>query len=146
MDSRREQYIKEFESIFRVFNRRFLREMNQIFGDRLSYSEFLYLKFLDQKGSQMVSALSEEFSVSVSHITAVMNTLVSEGYVNRVRSEQDRRVVELTITEEGKRLITELDSVKDVHLRNSFEPLSTEEIAQLLALYQKLSTKNPSQS
>ncbi|MET3287745.1 MarR family transcriptional regulator [Brevibacillus fluminis] len=146
MDSRREQYIKEFESIFRVFNRRFLREMNQIFGDRLSYSEFLYLKFLDQKGSQMVSALSEEFSVSVSHITAVMNTLVSEGYVNRVRSEQDRRVVELTITEEGKRLITELDSVKDVHMRNSFEPLSTEEIAQLLALYQKLSTKNPSQS
>ncbi|WP_183192476.1 MarR family winged helix-turn-helix transcriptional regulator [Brevibacillus fluminis] len=120
--------------------------MNQIFGDRLSYSEFLYLKFLDQKGSQMVSALSEEFSVSVSHITAVMNTLVSEGYVNRVRSEQDRRVVELTITEEGKRLITELDSVKDVHMRNSFEPLSTEEIAQLLALYQKLSTKNPSQS
>lgn len=145
MDSR-EHLIKEFESIFRVFNRRFLREMNQIFGDRLSYSEFLYLKFLEQKGSQMVSALSEEFSVSVSHITAVMNTLVSEGYVNRVRSEQDRRVVELTITEEGKRLITELDSVKEVHLRNSFDPLSTDEIAQLLALYQKLSTKNPSQS
>jgi hypothetical protein len=35
MDSR-QQLIKEFESIFHVFNRRFLREMNQIFGERLS--------------------------------------------------------------------------------------------------------------
>lgn len=145
MDRRRE-LITDLESFFRVFNRRFLREMNQVFGDRLSYSEFLYLKFLEQKGSQMVTALSDEFAVSVSHITAVMNALVSKGYVNRMRSEQDRRVVELTITDEGKRLIDEMDSAKEEHLLQAFEPLSTEEMEQLLGIYQKMTAKNPSHS
>ena len=48
-----------------------------------------------------MSSIAKELSVTVGTLTIAMNSLVKKGYVSRVRSAQDKRVVLLSLTDKG---------------------------------------------
>ena len=48
-----------------------------------------------------MSSVAKSLSVTVGTLTIAVNALVKKGYVDRVRSEADRRVVLLSLTEKG---------------------------------------------
>ena len=50
-----------------------------------------------------MSAIAKTLLVTVGTLTIAVNNLVKKGYVNRTRSEKDRRVVLISLTEKGKR-------------------------------------------
>ncbi len=50
---------------------------------------------------QMVSAVAKRLSVTQGTINVAMNALEKKGYINRNRSDVDRRVVLVTLTEKG---------------------------------------------
>ncbi len=50
-----------------------------------------------------MSTVAKLMSVTVGTLTIAINNLVKKGYVSRVRSEEDRRVVLIFMTEKGKR-------------------------------------------
>ena len=50
-----------------------------------------------------MSTVAKLMSVTVGTLTIAINNLVKKGYVSRVRSEEDRRVVLIFQTEKGKR-------------------------------------------
>lgn len=50
-----------------------------------------------------MSSISKKMSVTMGTLTISMNSLVKKGYVLRERSEEDRRVVYIRLTEKGKR-------------------------------------------
>lgn len=50
-----------------------------------------------------MSAVSKDLSVTVGTLTIAINSLVKKGYVRRVRSEDDRRVVLLSLAEKGRK-------------------------------------------
>ena len=50
-----------------------------------------------------MSAIAKTLLVTVVTLTIAVNNLVKKGYVNRTRSEKDRRVVLISLTEKGKR-------------------------------------------
>lgn len=50
-----------------------------------------------------MSTVAKLMSVTVGTLTIAINNLVKKGYVSRVRSEEDRRVVFILLTEKGKR-------------------------------------------
>ena len=50
-----------------------------------------------------MSTVAKLMSVTVGTLTIAINNLVKKGYVSRVRSEEDRRVVLISLTEKGKR-------------------------------------------
>ena len=50
-----------------------------------------------------MSSVAKLMSVTVGTLTIAINNLVKKGYVSRVRSEEDRRVVLIFLTEKGKR-------------------------------------------
>lgn len=49
-----------------------------------------------------MSTIAKALSVTVGTLTIAINNLVKKGYVTRVRSEEDRRVVLLSLTEKGE--------------------------------------------
>ncbi len=49
-----------------------------------------------------MSAVAQSLSVTTGTLTTAVNALVKKGYVNRVRSEEDRRVVLVSLTERGR--------------------------------------------
>ena len=50
-----------------------------------------------------MSTVAKLMSVTVGTLTIAINNLGKKGYVSRVRSEEDRRVVLIFLTEKGKR-------------------------------------------
>ncbi len=52
---------------------------------------------------QTSSAVSKKLSITMGTLTKAVDGLTSKGYVIRVRSEEDKRVVLLSLTEKGKK-------------------------------------------
>lgn len=50
-----------------------------------------------------MSTVSKLMSVTMGTLTIAINGLVNKGYVNRTRSEADKRVVFVSLTEKGKK-------------------------------------------
>ena len=50
-----------------------------------------------------MSSVAKTLSVTVGTLTIAINNLVKKGYVHRVRSVEDRRVVLISLTEKGEK-------------------------------------------
>ena len=50
------------------------------------------------------SEVAKKLGITVGTLTVSVNNLVRKGYVNRVRSDTDRRVVKLALTKQGRLL------------------------------------------
>ncbi len=93
-----------------------------------------------------VSAIAERQGVSLPSMSATAQTLVDRGWLKRKRSPEDRRVVKLTVTTEGRRVMTsEHDRLLD-WMAARLEPLSSEELAAVergMDILQKIFEPDP---
>ena len=67
----------------------------------ITNSEMHVIDAVGLEGGKM-SDIAAKLRITVGSLTTAMNGLVSKGYVERVRSEKDRRVVNITLTERGR--------------------------------------------
>ena len=63
------------------------------------------LSILAYNGSQTISDLAEFEMVSLPAITRIVNYLEELGYVQRDRGEEDGRVVEVSVTTSGRKVL-----------------------------------------
>lgn len=77
---------------------------------RLSLSVFELLALIVSEKYQVVtmSNLAQGMSVPMSTATGVVDRLVKKGLLERDRSEEDRRVVTVSLTEDGRDMIEDL--------------------------------------
>ena len=54
-------------------------------------------------GENTMSVVAKKLGITAGSLTTSVNSLVNKKYVTRQRSEEDRRVVFLKLTEKGKR-------------------------------------------
>ncbi|MBE1445116.1 MarR family winged helix-turn-helix transcriptional regulator [Paenibacillus sp. OAS669] len=82
---------------------------------RFSGSQVSALQTIEFYGSLKVSQLAECLSLSSSAVTLLCDKLIHNGYLQRERSLDDRRVVCLVITPLGKEMLQQLlDKEKEV--------------------------------
>ena len=61
----------------------------------MSRNEFMILRLLSEQGPKKVTEFATILGVSASHITAVTDALVEKGWITRVRSKEDRRIIKM---------------------------------------------------
>lgn len=71
-------------------------------AEEMKTIELYILLFVALKGPQSMSSLAKEFSMTKSNVTFLVDDMESKGYLARIRSEEDRRVIMITLTERGK--------------------------------------------
>lgn len=128
----------EFEQVVQQLLRKIRKDLSRLLNHSLNGAEFGVLSILKQKSPQIVTALAQEFDVSVSHITHVADQLEKKKLAYRKRSHLDKRVVELHITEEGLKLVTTLTEQKKKYFEQKFSKLNQEEMEQLILLLKKI--------
>ncbi len=74
-----------------------------------------------------MTTVAKLLSVTTGTLTISMNALVKKGYVQRVRSEEDRRVVLVSLTEKGKRAFAHHKRFHDEMIRQVLKGLDGEE-------------------
>ena len=105
---------------------------------RLSKMELLTLFIIDRRGEIIMSTLSDFLHVPMSTSTGIVDRLVRNSYVRRERSENDRRIVTLSLTEQGNSAVSGIKETLTGYLSRITEALSREEQRQLTALISKL--------
>jgi DNA-binding MarR family transcriptional regulator len=128
----------EMEALMRHVYKRLRQEMNNVYDNEMSRNEFFILKTLYEQGSKKSSDLSKMLSVSASHITAVTDSLIDKKWIKRVRSDQDRRIVDIHLTEEGKITLELFEKKKTDFLLEKFNNFSEQDIESFISLFNKL--------
>jgi DNA-binding MarR family transcriptional regulator len=80
-------------------------------GD-ISLPQLHILSTLEAGGPMTVSALAHLFSVSLPSASSILDRLEDRGYVERSRTDSDRRVVTVEITAPGRSLVAEFTGLK----------------------------------
>ncbi|MCS6763595.1 MAG: MarR family transcriptional regulator [Candidatus Protistobacter heckmanni] len=90
------------------------------------------------EGSVTPSAMSRDFCIDVGAMTRLVDRLEKRGLIARVRSEEDRRVVKLMLTGEGRTLAAKLPELFVGVLNARFNDFSHAEVDNLKALLRKI--------
>ncbi|MBA4154422.1 MarR family transcriptional regulator [Flavobacterium sp.] len=108
----------------------------------LSVEQFNVLRILrGQKGKPAnMCVIQERMIAKTSNTTRLVDKLLLKGLVNRVVCEQNRRKMEITITERGLQLLTELDPKIEAHELLFANNLTKQELENLNELLEKYRT------
>lgn len=105
---------------------------------KFSKTEIFTLLYLDKKKEITMTELVEYIHSPMSTATGIVDRLVKSGYVVRERSETDRRVVVLKLTETGAALIGQVKTSIFGYVKDVLEELSGAEQEFLLQIVFKL--------
>ena len=81
------------------------RDWNQICCYGISISQSHILDILAEEGDLTMQELAGRMFKSVSTMTRVVAQLVRRGYVKRLQDAEDRRIVHVTVTPQGKAIV-----------------------------------------
>lgn len=73
--------------------------------DKLSLTEVHTLEAVGVDGGKSMTEVAAKLKITVGTLTISINRLVNKGYVERFRTQEDRRVVKVQLTPEGKNIV-----------------------------------------
>ena len=73
--------------------------------ERLTFPQYYALSLLSKKGFWKMSDLKKDLLITGPGVTGIADHLVKKRLARRSRSRQDRRIVNIEITDKGKRVI-----------------------------------------
>ncbi len=94
---------------------------------KFSKSEIFAILLIDRRKEITMSELAEYISVPMSTATGIADRLVKNHYLKRERSEKDRRIVVLKLTDKGSRMVSDLKGMITKYLNIIIDDLTEEE-------------------
>ncbi|WP_201290504.1 fatty acid biosynthesis transcriptional regulator FabT [Enterococcus faecalis] len=104
----------------------------------LSITEMHTIEAIGMYKKKTSSEVAKELSIIVGTLTVAINNLVKKGYVERLRSEDDRRVVKLGLTKKGKLLFRVHQHFHREMVKNILKGMEQEEEQALLRALKNL--------
>ncbi|MCM1043923.1 MAG: MarR family transcriptional regulator [Candidatus Gastranaerophilales bacterium] len=94
----------------------------------LSVNDMHVIEAVGLKGGKNMSKIAKMLDITVGSLTTAMNGLVKKGYVDRERSEEDRRVVTIQLTQKGKEAYKHHARFHEMMANAALKSLSDQEI------------------
>jgi len=104
----------------------------------MSLSQFNVLFFLGGRETAKMKDIRDELGVKASSVTHLVDNLAKLDLVERSHSLDDRRVIEVKLSEKGKYLFEELDTMDKKYFRTMLEKLEEDEQKELLRILLKM--------
>lgn len=109
----------------------------------LSQSSYNALRILRGEGPCSCQDIGDRLVVRVPDVTRLVDRLANAGLAERTRSDEDRRVVLVAITPDGRQRLNELDTpVLDMH-RAQFGHMSEDDQRELSRLLELARMQDP---
>ena len=105
----------------------------------MSVEQFRILRHI-RNGCNSVSELAEAKQISRPAISQAVELLVQQGYISRRQSLEDRRWVELELTDSGNAVLTNIFDRNSQWMFEKLQALSPEQLNSLLAGLEVLKT------
>lgn len=108
---------------------------------KFSKTEIFTLLLLDKNKEVTMTELVEYINSPMSTATGIVDRLVRNGYISRGRSETDRRIVVIRLTEVGVQVIGDFKALISKYLKSVLEELTEEEVKFLTSIAFKIMAK-----
>lgn len=95
----------------------------------LTSTQFMLLKWLDDRGQVPMGELAEALGITMAGATGLVDRLVHSGHLSRERSETDRRLVLVGLTDAGREAVRQAVEERFQRFRELTARLSEEDLA-----------------
>ncbi|WP_075717581.1 MarR family winged helix-turn-helix transcriptional regulator [Roseburia sp. 499] len=137
-----DSYNTIYEVLVKLFNEIMDIEEKAIITEEfkdISNNDMHIIEAIGKEEPKNMSAIAKRLSVTVGTLTIAINNLVKKGYVNRVRSEEDRRVVLISLSEKGEKAFDHHKRFHEEMVEATLQDLNGEETQVLVRALQNLS-------
>lgn len=131
--------MKELDDIFREVRKLIIAEWNQKNTHGLNMTHGRMLIILSETGTIRSSELAERLSITNGGVTGLADRLIDLGFVKRERSEQDRRAVQLMLTDEGQAVVGAMMRTREHVMMKLFHNLSEDDMMNGIRLFRQMS-------
>ena len=130
-----EVLVKLFNEIMHIEEKAIITEE---FKD-ISNNDMHIIEAIGKEEPKNMSTIAKSLSVTVGTLTIAINNLVKKGYVSRVRSEEDRRVGLISLSEKGDKAYDHHKRFHEEMVEATLEGLNKSETEVLVRALQNLS-------
>lgn len=106
--------------------------------NKLGITEFSVLEVLYQKGKQTIQQIGNCVLVTSGSMTYVIDKLEQRGLLSRNACPDDRRVIHVTLTDDGNELMNEIMPKYHKVVNQMFDSLNSDEAETLVQLLKKV--------
>ena len=130
--------LEEFQMLQSAMKQQIGIDFRKQIEHEMTGPQIYLLDVLKRNGPLKMSDLAEELCVTLGAVTMQADRLLKNGWIERSRSNTDRRVVMLAITDEGQRILEHVIKAHQCLLNQYFGKLDAAEQAELIRLYKKM--------
>ncbi len=100
----------------------------------LTRPRFLLLAEVCSNPGLSLTELHEKMDVTLSTVSSLTDQLVIGGLLSRERRSDDRRIIQLELTQEGNSLLEDVMKYRYGLIRNVLEKMSPEQVSSLIMI------------
>lgn len=131
----RVQALAALEDAIGVILRRYRQGVE---NDALTFGQFAVMRILAQDGPMAMGEVAQALGVSLAGATGLIDRLVHAQMVRRYRSETDRRVVWVELSEAGKEEYARLQTARNQYMARMFSCLDERELDDLVRILDRV--------
>lgn len=132
-----EALIHRYEEVY-MFATRKIASMIAEQIKEITMEQYFAIRYLKKNSPCTSSELADACGVNRSAITAMVDRLVTKGFVQRIRDEGDRRMVYLESTEAGDRVYLEGEEKIRQLVESYLQELEEDEVEAFVRIYEKI--------
>lgn len=132
--------LAEFQDVFgSVFLK--LKKKNEFLPQteyKLASGHVLILLHVFNKTTCTASDIASFLGITSGGVTGLTDTLLKNNLINRTRLESDRRVVQITLTNEGEKIVEQITEERAKMFTQLFQNMDEKEIEEIVRIFKKL--------
>ncbi len=121
----------DFLALLAYMRDKFFRPLEQKTRSHLSHVQHFAVSTLYRKGSMSMSELAQEMQISKQQLTPLVNKLINQGLLVKKEDENDRRIMRIEVTEQGRSMLREIFAEIRVDLVEKLRLLPERELTEL---------------
>jgi len=107
-------------------------------AEGLSHPHIMVMKILEENERLSVSAIGDRQFISRPQMTHIVDRLVGLGMAKRIVNEDDRRVIDVVLTDKGGDILKQCDAIIRQSIKQALSVLDEKDIDEMSAALSKL--------
>ncbi len=139
LNSRLNQFSRQVVEIMPQIYREFAkREDNELITGKISFPQMVTLDYVSRKPHVNMKCIANNLGIKMSSASTLVDRLIREKMLKRRHDEKDRRIVWISMTPKGSKVIRQILYQKQRSIREIFAVLTEKERQQYLEILKKV--------
>jgi len=127
-DERLDKMVDDLYLFFPLFRKKIFKHKKRSHQGKMPHSYYHVLKLLAKSGDLPMSEIGRKVHISKSNMTSLIDKLVDKGLTERLPDQNDRRVINISITDKGKNILSDWRKYSNDEIKKNLSVLSDEDL------------------